>query len=177
MDKRALTIRDIAPAEHAALGELMVAVYSNLPGFPQPHEQPRYYELLRNIGSFTEKPGARVLVALSPAGELGGGVVYFADMAQYGSGGVATKVSNASGIRLLGVDPRFRGSGAGKALTQRCIELARTAGHAQVILHTTQAMQQAWGMYERMGFVRAPEFDFEQQGFPVFGFRLALCAR
>ncbi|MCW5635604.1 MAG: GNAT family N-acetyltransferase [Rubrivivax sp.] len=79
-----------------------------------------------------------------------------------------------SGIRLLGVEPAQRGGGVGKALTLACIELARTAGHEQVVLHTTQPMQVAWAMYERLGFVRRPALDFSQQGLPVFGFGLAL---
>ena len=169
-----LTIRDLRPDEHEALGKLMVEVYSGLAGFPTPAEQPRYYEMLANIGAFADKPGARVLVALTAEGQLAGGVVYFADMAQYGSGGIATSVRDASGIRLLGVAPTFRQSGAGKALTAACIQLAREAGHAQVILHTTQAMQVAWGLYERLGFVRSGDLDFSQQGLPVYGFRLAL---
>ena len=154
----------------------MVDVYSHLDGFPTPAEQPRYYELLAGIGRFTEKPHARVLVAVSENEELVGGVVYFGDMAHYGSGGIATTVKDASGIRLLAVDPRFRNSGAGKALTHACIQLAREQGHSQVILHTTQAMRIAWGLYERLGFVRAEELDFLQEGFPVYGFRLQMRA-
>ncbi len=171
---RALRIGDLRPEDAAALGQLMVEVYSALEGFPSPEAQPAYYDLLRGIGRFTEKPGVRVLTAHTEAGALVGGVVYFADMAHYGSGGTATRERNASGIRLLGIDPRFRGLGAGKALTEACIDLARAAGHGQVILHTTQAMTQAWAMYERMGFRRSEDLDFLQQGFPVFGFRLAL---
>lgn len=169
-----LTIRDLRPAEFEGLGQLMIEVYSNLEGFAKPEEQPRYYELLARIGSFAEKPEARVLVAVSAEGELAGGVVYFGDMAEYGSGGTATTVKNASGIRLLGVHPSFRGQGAGQALTQACIQLAREKGHAQVILHTTQAMQTAWRLYERLGFMRWEDLDFSQQGLPVFGFRLPL---
>ena len=171
-----LTIRDVLRDEHAALGKLMVQVYSSLEGFPTPLEQPHYYELLANVGQLAERPGARVLVAVTADGELAGGVVYFGDMTQYGSGGIATTVADASGIRLLAVDPRFRGSGVGKALTAECIRLARDAGHAEVILHTTAAMQTAWAMYERIGFGRAEELDFEQEGFPVYGFRLRLAA-
>ena len=171
------TIRDIQRHEHDALGQLMVRVYSGLSGFPTPEEQPRYYEMLANIGQFTERPGVRVLVAVSAREEILGGVVYFADMAQYGSGGIASTIEDASGIRLLGVDPRFRGSGVGKALTAACIQLAHDAGHSQVILHTTSAMRVAWEMYERLGFVRAEELDFEQEGFPVYGFRLQLDGR
>lgn len=167
-----LTIRDLQPSEHDALGRLMVDVYSSLEGFPTPAEQPRYYEMLANIGQFTQKPHTRVLVALTPEGELVGGVVYFGDMAHYGGGGIASSVRNASGIRLLGVDPRFRSSGAGRALTSACVQLARDAGHSQVILHSTQAMRIAWGLYERMGFTRSEDLDFVQEGFPVYGFRL-----
>jgi ribosomal protein S18 acetylase RimI-like enzyme/catechol 2,3-dioxygenase-like lactoylglutathione lyase family enzyme len=166
------TIRDLRPGESEALGRLLVQAYSQLEGFPTPAEQPRYYEMLANIGSFAAKPDTRVLVAVSDDEKLLGGVVYFADMAQYGSGGAATAVTNASGIRLLGVDPALRKCGAGKALTQACIALARERGHAQVILHTTQAMKIAWGLYEKLGFERSPDLDFAQQELQVFGFRL-----
>jgi ribosomal protein S18 acetylase RimI-like enzyme len=115
-----------------------------------------------------------VLVAVTEDGALAGGVVTFGDMAQYGSGGTATAVRNASGIRLLGVDPAFRGQGVGRALTLACIELAREQGQAEVILHTTEAMRIAWGLYERLGFQRSEDLDFAQQGLPVFGFRLRL---
>jgi ribosomal protein S18 acetylase RimI-like enzyme len=169
-----LTIRDARPDEFTALGRLLVEAYSGLAGFPTEAAQPQYYELLADIGRFTEKPQARLLAAVAPRGELVGGIVYFGDMAHYGSGGTATSVKNASGIRLLGVSTRYRNLGAGRALTQACIELARKAGRAEVILHTTRAMQVAWRLYESLGFVRSEDLDFSQQGLPVFGFRLRL---
>jgi len=164
---RALTIREVRDEEAEALGRLMVAVYAGLEGFPTPEEQPAYYQMLARIADFREKPQARVLVAVEEGGALLGGVVYFGDMAAYGSGGSATRETKASGIRLLGV---------GRALTQACIDLAKASGNTQVILHTTQAMRTAWGLYERMGFARSEDLDFLQQGFPVFGFRLPLDA-
>ncbi|WP_213955347.1 hypothetical protein [Variovorax sp. dw_954] len=85
-----LRIRDGSGEELLQLGQLLVRVYSSLPGFPSPTEQPGYYEMLANIGRFAEKPGAKVLVALSPSDGLVGGVVYFGDMAHYGSAGTAT---------------------------------------------------------------------------------------
>ncbi len=172
-----LTIRDILPEEHEALGQLLVDVYSRLEGFPTPTEQPAYYQMLANIGSFVQKSGARVLIAASESGGLLGGVIYFADMGQYGSGGVATTIQNASGFRLLGVSPQARGLGVGKALTQVCLQLARDAGHGQVILHTTKAMQTAWNMYAKIGFERASDLDFMQGQLEVFGFRIELSRR
>lgn len=152
----------------------MVEVYASLDGFPTPDDQPRYYEMLANIGTFSEQPDTEVLLALSANGQILGGVVYFSDMARYGAGGSATAETNASGIRLLGVDPKSRGAGVGKALTNACIQLARDKGHAQVVLHTTQAMEVAWALYTKMGFERSPDLDFNQEALPVFGFRLRL---
>ena len=169
-----LSIREVKRSEYTFLGELMVEVYSNLDGFPTPIEQPDYYETLINIGFLNEKEDTMVLVAESPEKGLVGGVVYFGDMASYGSGETATQERNASGIRLLCVDPESRGMGVGKALTTACIQLAIDRGHNQVILHTTQAMQVAWNLYTKMGFERSPDLDFSQQEFPVFGFRLRL---
>jgi len=95
-------------------------------------------------------------------------------MAEYGSGGTATTVKNASGIRLLGVSARARGMGAGKALARACIQLAKDKAHSHVVLHTTQPMQVAWSLYEKLGFERSKDLDFVQEGLQVFGFRLWL---
>ncbi|WP_260426998.1 GNAT family N-acetyltransferase [Burkholderia stagnalis] len=168
------SIRDARADELPRLGQLLVKAYAALPGFPSPDEQSGYYDMLANIARFTEKPDARVLVAVSERDELIGGVVYFGDMAEYGSSDAVNGIRNASGIRLLGVDPAFRGGGAGKALTLACIDLARRRGHAAVVLHTTKPMQLAWGMYEKLGFVRAEELDVALQTLKVYGFRLPL---
>lgn len=167
-------IREVIGHEYARLGEMMIAVYSGLEGFPSRQEQPDYYEMLANIGRLTEQKNTTVLVAVSAEAELLGGIVYIGDMAEYGSGGTATAEKNASGIRLLGVAPGARGAGIGKALATACLELARDKGHSQVILHTTSAMRVAWGLYENLGFRRSPDLDFMQEALPVFGFRLRL---
>jgi hypothetical protein len=41
-------------------------------------------------------------------------------------------------------------------------------------MHTTRAMERAWAMYERLGFERLAEIDFQQGALEVFGFRLRL---
>ncbi len=172
-----LEIRDVRRDEYELLGQLMVEVYSNLDGFPTQNEQPGYYDMLANIGSFSEQKDTQVLVAISAEKRIVGGVVYFGDMATYGSGGTAPAEKNSSGIRLLAVDPRSRGAGVGKALTNACIQLAKDRGHPQVILHTTQAMQVAWALYQKLAFERSPDLDFAQEELPVFGFRLRLEGR
>ena len=63
-------------------------------------------------------------------------------------------------FRLLAVDPAARGGGVGRLLTNACINRAREQGAPTLGLHTTQPMAIARAMYERMGFVREPRFDF-----------------
>lgn len=64
-------------------------------------------------------------------------------------------------IRLLAVDPAARGAGIGRTLTDACIARARQDGAPFVGLHTTKEMAVARAMYERMGFERAPRYDFQ----------------
>ncbi|MDQ3877571.1 MAG: GNAT family N-acetyltransferase [Actinomycetota bacterium] len=66
-----------------------------------------------------------------------------------------------SAIRLLAVGPSARGKGVGRTLTEACIDRSRSDGAVAIGLHTTQEMAVARAMYERMGFVRAPAYDFQ----------------
>jgi len=174
MSKQEYTVRNAMPGEFEKIGKLMVQVYSQLEGFPKESEQPNYYKMLANIGELTNKPETELLVAVSSDDKIVGGVVYFSDMRYYGSGGTATNEQNASGFRLLAVDPLTRGKGIGKLLTNECIRKAKEKKVYQIIIHTTMAMQTAWKMYENLGFKRSEDLDFMQGELPVYGFRLLL---
>ncbi len=63
-------------------------------------------------------------------------------------------------IRLLGVRPNFRSRGIGTALMNECVRRSRRCRLKAIGLHTTIQMDVARRIYEKMGFVRAPEFDF-----------------
>ena len=167
-------VRNAKPEEFEPIGELMVQVYSQLDGFPKKDEQPNYYEVLSNIGEFTNKPDTELLVAVSPQNKIAGAVIYVGDMKNYGSGGIAPQEQNTSGFRLLVVDTSTRRSGIGKLLTKTCIQKAKNRNSGQVIIHTTLAMQIAWKMYEKLGFKRSNDLDFMQGDLAVYGFRLKL---
>ncbi|HVE64580.1 MAG TPA: GNAT family N-acetyltransferase [Mycobacteriales bacterium] len=68
-------------------------------------------------------------------------------------------------LRLLAVDPPARGAGLGEALTLACISRARTADASYVGLHTAAFMTAARHVYERLGFARAPEHDFDPDAY------------
>ena len=166
--------REANSNEFSELGELMVAVYSQLEDFPKQDEQPEYYERLRSIGEFTKAPKAKLFVAVSSEGKIDGGVAYFGDTRYYGAGGKATLTQKAGAFRLLAVNPEIRGKGLGKNLIWACIDQAKKDGHTSVVIHSTKAMMVAWRMYERMGFKRFTDIDFSQGELSVYGFRLVL---
>jgi len=163
-----IEIREAKPEEYAAIGALTVRVYQQLPDMPQPDVMPEYYTLLADVKARITDKSVKVIVACADDGTLLGSVMYYDDMKFYGSDGAATLEKNASGIRLLAVDFPARGQGIGRKLTEHCINLSK---HPQIILHTTIFMQQAWKMYEKMGFERSPDLDFIQGPVSVFGFR------
>lgn len=63
-------------------------------------------------------------------------------------------------VRLLAVLPDYRGRGIGRALMEECRRRCRRSGGSTIGLHTTDVMFIARDLYEHMGFVRAPEYDF-----------------
>ena len=70
-----------------------------------------------------------------------------------------------AGIRATAVDPAARGLGIGRAMVDACIDRAVAAGANGVGLHTATFMVAAVKIYERCGFTRAPQYDFEWSEF------------
>ncbi len=78
-------------------------------------------------------------------------------------------------LRLLAVPPESRGLGIARMLVDECVRRARRSGAKEIGLHTSESMQAAMRLYERLGFQRAPEYDFQPEGAElVQGFRLVL---
>jgi putative acetyltransferase len=88
------------------------------------------------------------------------GAAYFVverDGVVLGGGGVAALAGDDSGIcelRKMYFLPALRGSGAGNALMQRCLDTAREFGYRQCYLETLTGMDAAQKLYLRSGFRR-----------------------
>jgi ribosomal protein S18 acetylase RimI-like enzyme len=62
---------------------------------------------------------------------------------------------------MLAVAHAARGRGVGEALVRACAERARAVeGRVRVVLSTQRTMRTAHRLYERLGFVRTPERDW-----------------
>ncbi|RLL43993.1 GNAT family N-acetyltransferase [Oceanobacillus piezotolerans] len=77
-------------------------------------------------------------------------------------------------IRLLGVHPRARGRGVGKALLNAAIHDAKSLGKSSVYLHTTDFMDHAIRIYEKHGFNRDESKDFSRGSIVSKCYRLDL---
>lgn len=74
--------------------------------------------------------------------------------------------SDWSWVRAVGVRPSARGAGVARALMAYCAE---HADGPTLALHTMAFMPAAVRLYERLGYVRAPEWDLQvgrKAGFP-----------
>jgi ribosomal protein S18 acetylase RimI-like enzyme len=67
---------------------------------------------------------------------------------------------NWSYIRFLGVDTKFRGLGIGKKLTDLCIDYAINSNEKYIALHTSEFMNAARYIYEKIGFQKTKEIEF-----------------
>ncbi|ASS97107.1 GNAT family N-acetyltransferase [Peribacillus simplex] len=79
-------------------------------------------------------------------------------------------------IRMLAVTPQARHKGVAEALIQECIRRTKVNGSQYIGLHTADFMKTAMRLYERMGFVRLPQFDFQpaDDGIIVKAYRLSI---
>lgn len=71
--------------------------------------------------------------------------------------------SDWSYIRKVAVNPKNRGQGIAKSLTQMCIDFAKQNNEKTIALHTSEFMDAARHIYESIGFKVLKEIS------PIFG--------
>ncbi|MEV6114688.1 GNAT family N-acetyltransferase [Streptomyces sp. NPDC052109] len=148
-----IRIRTAEPSEYAALGELTARAYLD-DGLLDYGESDPYLPVLKDVAA--RAAAAEVLVAVA-GDRVVGGVTFVP------SGGPVADIARPgeAEIRALAVVPDARGRGAGEALVRTCLERARsTEGCTAVVLSSQRSMHAAHRLYERLGFVRTPERDW-----------------
>jgi ribosomal protein S18 acetylase RimI-like enzyme len=141
------------PAHHAVLGEITARAYLD-DGLLDFGESDAYLAELRDVAK--RAAAAEVLVARADDEVLGG--VTFVP-----SGGPMADIARPgeAELRMLAVARAARGRGIGEALVRACVDRARaTPGCRGIVLSTQRTMRSAHRLYERVGFVRTPERDW-----------------
>jgi len=162
-----LTIRDARDEDLDKVAELMSSAYEEYMPAPDADVTPEYraaFDAYRqDIADVRSRFGSSDLILAEDDGEIVGAVTFYRpnERAAY-----PTEAEHQdwpedwAAFRLLAVPPSARGKGIGRLLTEECLRRARAAGAPVVGLHTTMLMHVAREMYKRMGWVRAPEYDF-----------------
>jgi len=97
---------------------------------------------------------AEVLVA-EHDGRIVGTIAFYPDVRLEGWSNLP---AGWAGFRALAVAARRR-TGIGQALVRRCIQRTREIGAETLGIHTISLLTDAVRLYQRLGFVRCPEFD------------------
>ncbi|MEU2266425.1 GNAT family N-acetyltransferase [Streptomyces olindensis] len=148
-----IVIRPAEPGEYGPLGDITAHAYLQ-DGLLDFGENDEYLGELKDVAK--RAAAAEVLVALR-GDELLGGVTFVP------SGGPMADIARPgeAEIRMLAVSRAARGRGVGEALVRSCVDRARaTEGCVRIVLSTQRTMRSAHRIYERLGFVRTPERDW-----------------
>ena len=155
----ALSVRVARPQDREAIVRLTREANSEYAGIMAPSA---WEALSQAIGaSLANDEGVTRLVAELDGEIVGSAALYAPNSAAYGS---LASSSAWPEVRLVAVAPSARGRGVARALVDECVRRARAAGASVLGLHTSRSMRAAMRLYERMGFVRDPEHDFQPPG-------------
>jgi ribosomal protein S18 acetylase RimI-like enzyme len=157
-----ITVREAHLDELDAAGSLVADAYLAQGGVDA--LDPGYLDHIRDARTRAE--ACPVLVAVEEgSGTLLGSVSYVS-----GEGNPFAEVERVdeAGFRMLGVAPWAQGRGVGEALVRACIDRARGDARSGIAISTTLDSFPAHRLYERLGFRRDPDRDFD----PVPGVHL-----
>jgi predicted N-acetyltransferase YhbS len=166
-----LHIRDARPSDRSAIEAVTLAAYQQYAAL-----MPAHWEGYRQniLAALANVQAVEQIVAEQTNSIVGTVLLYPAGTATDSPAGASVTMTCPE-VRLLAVAPAARGEGIGAALMRECIRRARVSGARGLALHTTDVMQAAMRLYERLGFQRAAELDFEPvPGATIKGYRLSL---
>ena len=147
-------IRGAERADYGTIRDVVITAYAQYEGVLGPELFAPYLADLLDLE--THATYGRLLVAETTEG-IRGFAAFYPDASVQGFG----LPSGWAGGRALAVHPDARGHGVAQALLATAERLAVTAGAPVFAFHTASFMTSALSLYERLGYRRAPEYDFD----------------
>jgi ribosomal protein S18 acetylase RimI-like enzyme len=159
-------LRRARAEDYAAVGEVTLAAYAPMLG----SAESSYADQLRNAEARDLE--AELWVAAAPDDREVLGTV---TICREGSPWREIALADEGEFRMLAVAPRAQGQGIGEALARHVIDRFREEGATAVVLSSTPLMEAAHRLYDRLGFGRCPQRDWEPMpGVRLLAFRLEL---
>jgi GNAT superfamily N-acetyltransferase len=143
-------VRRARPDELAVIGEVTAAAY--VPFLTGPDDP--YADQLRSAAARDLE--AELYVAVADDEVLG-----TVTLCPEGSPWREIGLAGEGEFRMLAVAPTAQGRGVGGALAQFCLDRFREVGSTAIVLSSLAAMSGAHRIYERLGFERTPDRDWE----------------
>jgi predicted N-acetyltransferase YhbS len=169
-DGRDYIVRDALEADADAIRDLTLRAYAEYADVMSPESWAGLSGAV--IAALSSSDPMERIVADDGGTIIGSVLLYPPSSRAYGD---LTGAAGTPELRLLAVSHEARGRGVGHALVEECIRRARANGAAALGLHTSRSMTAAVQLYQRMGFSRAPDQDFQPPGAEVVeGYRLSL---
>lgn len=150
-----IRIREADSHDREAFQQLMLEAYKEYERLLSAAKWEKYQEEMRRSVE-GDGPAARLVAEMD--GEMVGCVqLYTSSEAAYGLPEIGI---HAPIIRFLSVLPKARGRGVATALIAESARRSLQLGSSTLYLHTTDMMESAIRLYERLGFERSCDKDF-----------------
>jgi GNAT superfamily N-acetyltransferase len=147
-------VRDAVPADYPAIRHVVIAAYRQ---YAELVAWDVFFPYLVDVLDLERHARHGRLLVVEADGRVCGFGAFYPDASVQD---VGWPPGWASG-RGLAIYPAVRGHGAARALIATIERLAREAGAPVFAFHTSSFMTGAIALYERLGYQRAPEFDFD----------------
>lgn len=145
-----ISLRDASPQELEQIANISIAAYQEYAKILTVDDWQKMEQSLSNV-----KHTATVanFIVAEVENKIVGAVAYYPP----GKSNPQLFNSNCASLRLLAVDPKYRGKGIGKKLTVEGIERAKGDRAEAIGLYTSEAMTTAQKLYGSLGFNRVKE--------------------
>jgi len=152
-------IKDYEDSDAENLNRIAVAAFSQFRGHYQD-----WPAMLAGLSKTAALSATGEVIVAESQNQIAGAVAYFGPNVEK----AAFFDQRWPIIRMLVVDPAFRGKGLGHALSAECIARAQRDRSPIIALHTSPIMTVALPMYLKMGFIKAYDAP------PIFGVAYAV---
>lgn len=167
--KHQVTVRHATAEDGEAVLRILLAAYGQYEALLSTERWTQYKE---SIEQAVDSPTTKARLVAELDGALVGSVfLYDSSVSAYGS--PQLEIHNPI-IRLLGVVPEARGHGIATELIRASVRLTQEWQADRIHLHTSDMMDSAVRLYERLGFERAYDKEFHNGTILVKSYLLRL---
>ena len=136
-------LNEFTPADAEAVNQVALSAF-----WQYQREYEDWAVFSSRIGDMAALAESAEIIVARVSGRIAGAVAYVGP----GKEKAACFAAEWPIMRMLVVEPDFRGMGIGRALAQACVERAVRDAAPLIALHTSRIMKVALSLYERMGF-------------------------